>query len=64
MRHPLAIALALAAAAPPSAAAAQPRWREVGKLGDGSPVYVDQRSVKRAADSVRATVRVRFAKPL
>ena len=57
----VALLAALAAAVPN--AEAQARWRDVGKLGDGSPVLVDQRAVRRAGDSVRATIRVRFAKP-
>jgi hypothetical protein len=55
-------ALALLAAAP---LAAQPstRWKELGKTGDGNAVLFDQRTVKRAGDSVRATLRVQFIKP-
>ncbi len=57
-------ALALLAAAPPAAAEAQAaRWKELGKTGDGNAVLVDDRTVKRAGDSVRATLRVKFIKP-
>jgi len=51
----------LAAAAPLGAQAA--RWKELGKTGDGNAVLVDERTVKRAGDSVRATLRVKFIKP-
>ena len=54
-------ALALVAAAPLAAQA--PRWKELGKTGDGNAVLVDERTVKRAGDSVRATLRVKFIKP-
>ena len=43
--------------------AAQARWKELGKTGDGNAVLVDDRTVKRAGDSVRATLRVHFVKP-
>jgi hypothetical protein len=56
----LAICTAICTALP---AAAQPRWKELGKTGDGNAVLVDERSVKRAGDSVRATLRVHFVKP-
>ena len=55
-------ALALLAAAP-VAAQQSTRWKELGKTGDGNAVLVDQRTVKRAGDSVRATLRVQFVKP-
>ena len=58
--------LAAAALAPPLASplgAQASRWKELGKTGDGNAVLLDQRSLKRAADSVRATLRVQFLKP-
>ena len=64
-RHAALAALLTLAALPAAArpAAAQPRWKELGKTGDGNAVLVDERSVKRAGDSVRATLRVHFVKP-
>ena len=58
-------ALALLAAAPSGAplGAQVSRWKELGRTGDGNAVLLDQRSLKRAADSVRATLRVQFLKP-
>jgi hypothetical protein len=44
-------------------AAQSTRWKELGKTGDGNAVLLDQRSLKRAGDSVRATLRVQFLKP-
>ena len=60
-----ALAALLLATAPLGAAlgAQAPRWKELGKTGDGNAVLVDERSVKRAGDSVRATLRVHFIKP-
>ena len=43
---------------------AQAKWQEIGKTGVGNPVYLDPRSVKKAADGiVTATLRVVFVKP-
>lgn len=42
--------------------ALQPRWTPIGNTGDGNPVFVDARSVKRKGTTVDATVRVRFLK--
>ena len=53
--------VALAALAAP--VAAQTRWKELGRTGDGNAVLVDQRTLKHAGDSVRATLRVQFLKP-
>ena len=43
--------------------ALQPRWTPIGNTGDGNPVQVDARSVKRKGTTVDATVRVQFLKP-
>ena len=43
--------------------AAQGRWQTVGHTGDGNPVQLDSRSVKRRGSTVDATVRVPFIKP-
>ena len=43
---------------------AQSKWEEIGKTGVGNPVYLDPRSVKKAADGIiTATLRVVFVKP-
>ena len=43
---------------------AQTKWEEIGKTGVGNPVYLDPRSVKKAADGIiTATLRVVFVKP-
>jgi len=56
----LAILLALIGSLPN----AQTKWQEIGTTGVGNPVYLDPRSVKKAADGiVTATLRVVFAKP-
>ena len=57
-----AAALTLLAGVAPLGAQAT-RWKELGKTGDGNAVLLDQRSLTRAADSVRATLRVQFIKP-
>src|SRR6184192_981355 len=43
--------------------AAQPRWQTVGHTGDGNPVQVNPKSVRRKGTTVDATVRVPFNKP-
>jgi hypothetical protein len=44
---------------------AQRKWQEIGKTSAGNPVFVDPRSVKKAADGIiTATLRVAFAKPV
>ena len=55
MRHLPALLLLLAAA--------PPAWKTVGHTGDGNPVQVDPKSVKRKGTTVDATVRVPFLKP-
>ena len=45
-------------------AAAQPRWKEVGKTSVGNAVYVDPRSVKTANGIISAKVRVKFNEPV
>lgn len=57
-----AIALVLLAA--PTPAAAQARWKEIGKTSSGNSVFVDRRSVERAGGIVTAVVRVRFTTPV
>ena len=58
------VTLAAIAAAAPRAAAAQSRWRELGKTSVGNTVFVDRRSVKRDSGVVTATLRVVMAKPV
>ena len=43
--------------------AAPPAWKTVGHTGDGNPVQIDPKSVKRRGTTVDATVRVPFLKP-
>jgi hypothetical protein len=45
-------------------AAAQSRWKEVGKTSTGNSVYVDRRSVKTAKGIITAKVRVKFTEPV
>ena len=66
MRHLAAIIILLlpAALAAQTKRSAAPKWAEIGRTGDGHPVYVDPRSVKRANGIVTATVRTVFLKPV
>lgn len=48
----------------PAGAQAQRRWKAIGNTSSGNAVYVDPRSVKKAAGLVTATVRVVFTKPV
>jgi hypothetical protein len=38
--------------------------REIGRTAAGNPVLVEQRSIRRTAPMLDATIRVRFAKPV
>src|SRR5690242_11814262 len=49
---------------PAFAAAAQARWKEIGKTSVGNSVYVDPRSVKKVNGIVTARVRVKFEPPV
>jgi hypothetical protein len=41
------------------------RWTEIGTTGSGNPVFVDSRTVRKAADGIiTATVRVVYGKPV
>ena len=62
MRSLLSAPILLAVLALP--AAAQSRWKEVGKTASGNSVYVDPRSVKTAKGIITAKVRVKFTDPL
>ena len=45
--------------------ATQAKWKEIGKTSAGNSVYVDPRTVKKAADGiVTATLRTAFTKPV
>ena len=58
----LFVLVAIVAAAP---GATQAKWQEIGKTSAGNPVFLDPRSVKKAADGIiTATLRVEFAKPV
>jgi len=48
----------------PALAAAQSRWKEIGKTSGGNSVYVDPRSVKKVNGIVTARVRVKFETPV
>ena len=48
----------------PALAAAQGRWKEIGKTSGGNSVYVDPHSVKKVNGIVTARVRVRFTPPV
>lgn len=51
--------------APLSPAAAQPRWKEIGKTRTGNPVFIDPRTVKKGKDGiVHATIRVAYTAPV
>lgn len=45
-------------------AARAQKWKEIGKTSSGNMVSVDERSIKRKADTVAATVRVVFTEPV
>ncbi|HEY4217247.1 MAG TPA: surface-adhesin E family protein [Gemmatimonadaceae bacterium] len=62
MRSLLSAPILLASLALP--AAAQSRWKEVGKTSVGNIVYVDPRSVKTAKGIITAKVRVKFIDPV
>jgi len=65
MRITIALSTAFAAltvAAHP--AAAQSRWKEIGKTSVGNSVYVDSRSVKKVNGIVTARIQVKFAEPV
>ena len=48
----------------PAVAAAQSRWKEIGKTSAGNAVYVDPRSVKKVNGIITARVRVKFEQPV
>lgn len=56
--------IGVVAVARPGSAAAQSRWKEIGKTSAGNAVYVDPRSVKKVSGLVTARVRVRFDPPV
>lgn len=62
MRTPCLVALLLAA--PIAKAAAQTRWKEIGKTSAGNVVYVDPHTVKKANGIVSARLRVKFDPPV
>jgi hypothetical protein len=61
--HPLTL-LATLSLLLPIPAAAQRRWKEIGKTSTGNAVYVDPKSVTTAAGIVTATLRVQFTEPV
>lgn len=48
----------------PAPAAAQRRWKEIGKTATGNLVYVDPRSIKTVKGIITAWIRVRFVTPV
>lgn len=60
----VAAATALLSFVPVHHAAAQGRWKEIGKTSAGNAVYVDPRSVKRSGGTITAVVRVKFTPPV
>lgn len=45
--------------------AVQTKWQEIGKTSVGNPVFIDPKSMKKAADGIiTATVRATFVKPV
>jgi hypothetical protein len=60
--HSLIALAALAAFAAP--AAAQSRWKEIGKTSAGNLVFVDPGSIKKANGIITARVRVKFTDPV
>ena len=60
--RPFIVAFALVISA--NAAAAQSRWREIGKTSNGNSVYVDPRTIKKVNGIINARIRVRFATPV
>ncbi len=61
MRLQLTLMLLVAAAAP---AAAQGRWKEIGKTAANNPVYVDPSSIKTKDGITTARVQVKFVQPV
>lgn len=62
MRISLVSLIFVAAAAVP--AAAQGRWKEVGKTSAGNSVFIDPKSMKTVNGIITAHVQVRFEKPV
>ena len=60
--RPFIVALLLLV--PSERAAAQSRWKEIGKTSSGNSVYVDPRTVKTVNGIVTARVRVKFTTPV
>lgn len=60
----VAVLSLLAVLATSQDAAAQGKWKDVGRTPSGNIVSVDPRSVKRTGQSVAATVRVLFTTPV
>jgi hypothetical protein len=61
MRYHTAVLLLALAAAP---AAAQGRWKEIGKTSVGNTVYVDPATVKTVNGITTARIRVKFSPPV
>jgi hypothetical protein len=61
MRTLIAATIALSAALP---AAAQTRWKEIGKTATTNIVYVDPKSVKTANGIITARIQVKFVVPV
>lgn len=59
-----ALVTALLSLAPVHHAAAQGRWKEIGKTSAGNDVYVAPRSVRKSKGIVTALVRVKFTPPV
>ena len=64
MRLPLALLAVTALPLVAGPAAAQGRWKEIGKTSVGNPVLLDPKSVKKADGIITATVRVTFVTPV
>lgn len=60
----VAAAAALLTLVPAHHAAAQGRWKEIGRTSAGNTVYVDPRSVKHEKGIITAVVRVKFTPPV
>jgi hypothetical protein len=59
-----ALILAIALSAPAAPAAAQGRWKEIGKTASGNTIYLDPRTRKTAGSITTVRLRVKFTDPV
>jgi hypothetical protein len=64
MRYHIVLLLLASLAAPAAPAAAQGRWKEIGKTSAGTSIYVDPSTVKTVNGIITARIRVKFSPPV